>query len=199
MSGGGFREREVDVARPPAPLLAKLFEDVHVPAAQPVVAPTPEPAQGLGPPDPTALLDWMDVAPAKAPPDVLGFGHSDASSSRPIQLNPNAPRKPLPRGGPGPQLPPDDLARVGDTMEAQRLLTSKELKSSDNANQALQILNDVPEEQRGKAFDQRRSHPPGQPDRESILIILMVGRVHVTVADEDHGNLEAIEEFEGGV
>lgn len=112
----------------------------------------PEPAQNLGPPDPSALLDWMDDAPAVTPPNVLGFAHNEASSA-PIQLNPNAPRKPLPRGGPGPQLPPDDLARVGDTMEAQRLLTSKELKSGDNANQALQILNDVPEEQRGKAID----------------------------------------------
>lgn len=148
MSGGGYKERDVEVPRAPAPVIPKLFEDIHLPAPVPVA----EPAHGLGPPDSRALLDWMDDAPAAAPPNLLGFVHTEASRA-PIQLNPNAPRKPMPRGGPGPQLPADDLARVGDTMEAQRLLTSKDLKSGDHANQALQILNDVPEEQRGKAID----------------------------------------------
>jgi hypothetical protein len=59
MSEGGFKQRDVEVARPPAPLLSKLFDDVHVPAAQPVLEPAPEPAQDVVPPDPTALLACM--------------------------------------------------------------------------------------------------------------------------------------------
>jgi hypothetical protein len=102
------------------------------------------------PADPRALLDWVDdPGHGTASPPVLGFHHESAGS---IQLNPNAPQR-MPVPGPPPLAKEADLEARASRMEAERLLTSKKLESGDNATKAMELLIDVPEQQRGKVID----------------------------------------------
>lgn len=109
------------------------------------------PDVGMGRPDPTALLDWVDdIGPAAsrvAGGNLLGFGQQ---SSAPIQLNPNAPRKPV---APLPLTNEDDLKAHADRATAERLLTSKDLMSGARATEAMELLVSVPAAQRAKVID----------------------------------------------
>jgi len=135
------------IPRPAARTLA-VSTDLPVPS-HPHASPAPDVA--IGPSDPTALLDWMDdmgpAAASVAGGNLLGFGQQ---SSAPIQLNPNAPRKPV---APLTLTNEDDLKAHADRATAERLLTSKDPMSGTQATEAMEILVNVPDAQRAKVID----------------------------------------------
>lgn len=114
--------------------------------------PAHQPLVPLGPPDPLALLDWIDDAgPIRAgSPNLLGFGPTNLASP-PVQLDPSKPRPPPVR------LPP--LAKEADLKagvhraDAEKLLQSKDADRSGQATQAMEILLEVAPAQRAKVID----------------------------------------------
>lgn len=85
-------------------------------------------------------------------PPVMGFGHADAHPM-PTSLDPNAPLK-IPGIG-GTKQSPDSIHQANVTKsDATKLLTSKDMDTrGDKAVQALDLLNGLPLEQRGKVID----------------------------------------------
>ena len=82
-------------------------------------------------------------APAHAPTaSELAFG--------PIQLDPNAPPKPV---APLPLADAKDLKARATRMQAEQLLNAKDLEITDHAMQAVQLLLDLPADERAKAID----------------------------------------------
>ena len=114
--------------------------------------PAHQPLVPLGPPDPLALLDWIDDAgPIRAgSPNLPGFGPTNLASP-PIQLDPSKPRLPPVR------LPPlakeEDLTAGVHRADAEKLLQSKDADRSGQATQAMEILLEVAPAQRAKVID----------------------------------------------
>ncbi len=146
-----FEHRANDSETPPRAAARALAVSTALPApSHPHAAPVLDAA--IGPPDPTALLDWIDdmgpAASSRTHGNLLGFAQH--SSSAPIQLNPNAQRKPV---APLTLTNEDDLKAHADRATAERLLTSKDLMSGTHATEAMEILVNVPDAQRAKVID----------------------------------------------
>ena len=130
------------------------------------MAPTFEPDAAPVVVNPLPLLGYIDDAPSAAP-------------AMPTTLNPNAPRK-VPGMG-GTPMSPDGIHRANvDRKDAETLLTSKEMDTrGDLAVRALDILNGIPDEQRGQVIDKLDDQafenllsrvPPDERERFSQLV-----------------------------
>jgi hypothetical protein len=104
----------------------------------PVAAPEPA-GEAARPLNPLPLMGWID--------------HADSTPPMPTSLDPNAPRK-IPGIG-GTKQSPDSIHQANVTKaDATKLLTSKEMDNrGDKAVQALDLLNGLPPDQRGKVID----------------------------------------------
>jgi hypothetical protein len=99
--------------------------------------------------DPAALLPWfLEDGPSThaLPPAATTLAYN-----APIQLNPNAPAKPI-----APAIPlanPDDLQARADRMQAEKLLQSKRLETGEDASKAVDVLLEVDDKHRAKVID----------------------------------------------
>ncbi|MGE5185804.1 MAG: hypothetical protein ACM31C_27275, partial [Acidobacteriota bacterium] len=108
---------------------APLYDDPALPATRADETPAaPHPEL----PDPFALMPWVD-------------------SFEPIALDPSAPaRSPF---RPLPLEKPKDVEVIAARSEAERLLRSRNVTSGDQARQAMQLLVQVPDDQRARVID----------------------------------------------
>jgi hypothetical protein len=99
--------------------------------------------------DPTALLPWFQEDGPSS--HVLPHTPTNLAYSAPIQLNPNAPAKPI--APPIPLANTDDLQARADRMQAEKLLQSKRLETGADASKAVDLLLEVDDKHRAKVID----------------------------------------------
>jgi hypothetical protein len=139
-------EQKKDVPPPAAKHAPTLHEEQQ--AAAPHTE-THEPAEARKL-DPAALLPWfLDDGHSS---HVLPQAPTTLAYSAPIQLNPNAPAKPI-----APAVPlskPEDLQARADRMQAEQLLKSKRLETGADASKAVDLLLEVDDKHRAKVIDE---------------------------------------------